>query len=262
MPVIGRRVSLEILDFLELSALFLTRGGWAVANRNCYPNRSAYRNAIARLNKEGLIIKASVRGETPGLFLSDEGRKLIPDYFYPEKMWNRKWNGIWYMLMYDVPEVDRKYRNVLRRFLVQMRMGGLQKSVWVTPHDIRPDFQDLKLAANIDTFAFLFEARTVLGMPQDRVVETAWDFERLRNLQELYCSMADRNLEELQSTDFDEEELSELLRISMEAYHGAFVEDPLLPWSLCPVGYLGKSVYSLHCLLIKEIGLRLKACQK
>ncbi len=215
-------------------------------NRSCYPNQAAYLNATSRLRKKGLIVKRSEGAKPPQLFLSEEGRSELPDYFSPEKLWGRKWNGIWYMMVYDVPEVDRKYRNVLRQFLKRMRMGCLQQSVWVTPLDIRPAFDDLATAANVNAFAYLFEARTVLGLPSCQVVEDAWDFDRLNILQEHYCLVMEKNIASLKNQDCDAEDLVGLMRISMEAYHAAFVEDPLLPMSLLPRNYLGKQVLSLH----------------
>ncbi len=253
LPVVRRRVGIEIMEMLEISALFLSKGGWGILNRPCYPNQAAYMNATSRLRKKGLLVKRSVGGDMPKLLLSEKGRDVLPEYFSPEKMWNRKWNGIWYLMVYDVPEVDRKYRNILRLFLKRMRMGSLQQSVWVTPRDIRPDFDDLATAANVDAFAYLFEARTVLGLPSRKVVEDAWDFERLFSIQNVYCNVMEKNIMRLNEGAFTREELGDLMRIAVEAYHGAFVEDPLLPSSLLPNDYLGKQVFSLHRSLFQNL---------
>ncbi len=257
-PVVRRRAGIEILEMLELGSVFLSRGGWGVLNRSCYPNQAAYMNATSRLRKSGLIVKRSEGGKTPTLWLTDEGRNRLPDYFSPERFWNRKWKGIWYMLVYDVPEVDRIYRDVLRQFLKRMRMGLLQQSVWITPQDIRPDFDDLATAANIDAFAYLFEARTVLGLPAQEIVENAWDFDRLNLLQEYYCTVMSENMACLESGEFSGEELVALLRMAVDAYHGVFVLDPLLPASLHPSNYLGKQVFSLHRSLLNRVGDQLK----
>lgn len=260
MPVIRRQAGIEILELLEMTSLFLTRGGWALVNRHCYPNRSAFRNAASRLKGEGLVIKRKNDGSTPRLFLTNEGKNMLPDYFSPDRFWNRKWNGIWYMLIYDVPEKDRKYRNALRQFLKRKRMGCLQQSVWVTPQDIRPAFDDLSLAANVNAFAYLFEARTVLGLKGKYVADDAWNFDRLRDLQELYCDITRHNIARLAENDFEADELAALMRISLEAYHGAFIEDPLLPWSLCPDRYLGREVYALHKTMMARIAGQIATC--
>lgn len=252
-PVVRRRAGLEIMELLDLAALFFTHGGWGVVNRSCYPNRAAFRNATSRLRRKGLIVSYVEKAKPPRLILSETGRGVLPDYFNPEKMWGRKWNKVWYLLVYDVPEVDRKYRNVLRQFLKRMRLGCLQQSVWVTPNDIRPEFDDLVMAASAGAFAYLFEARTVLGLPNRRVVEDAWNFDRVNELQEYYCSVAEENIARLLEGVHRVEELAELMRISLEGYHGAFVEDPLLPASLLPVDYQGRRALGLHRKLFSEI---------
>lgn len=255
LPVLRRRVGIEILELMEMSALFLTRGGWGLVNQHTYPNRTAFRNASMRLRDKGLVVYRSEGGRSPKLFLADAGRDQVPAYFSPEKYWGRKWNDLWYLLIYDVPEADRKYRNVLREFLKRLRMGGLQQSVWVTPEDIRPHFDDLSQTANIDSFAYLLEARTVLGMSSHQIVASAWDFDRLEMLQEHYCEICEENLSLLERETPTSEELADLIRASLEAYHGAFMVDPLLPSVLLPRGYLGKQAFDLHRRLMSRIDL-------
>jgi phenylacetic acid degradation operon negative regulatory protein len=258
LPVVRRRVGIEILEMLEMTSLFLTRGGWGLMKQSCYPNQAAYQNAASRLRRNGLIVTRSEGGRSPQLFLSDAGKGVLPDYFSPERLWNRRWNDIWYMLIYDVPEVDRKYRDVLRQFLRRLHMGCLQQSVWVTPEDIRPDFNDLEIAVNIDAFAYLFEARTVLGLSAREVVEDAWNFDRILFRQEHYCQVMQRNLARLNDGAFSQDELAALMRVALDAYHGAFDEDPLLPNALLPANYLGKEVLALHRSVFFQIDRQLQ----
>lgn len=252
-PVVRRRAGIELMEMLEMASVFLTRGGWGLLNRSCYPNHAAYLNSTSRLRKNGLIVSRSGNGQTPHLSLTDAGKNDLPAYFSPEKSWNRKWGGIWYLLIYDVPEVDRKYRDVLRSFLKRMRMGCLQQSVWVTPQDIRPEFDDLSTAASLGAFAFLFEAKTVLGLPNNRVVEEAWNLARLCLLQDRYCAVMGENMAQLEQGNCSAEELGMLMRMALNAYHSVFVEDPLLPMSLYPATYRGVEVLSLHRKLFSKI---------
>ncbi|MCK5676383.1 MAG: hypothetical protein KAH99_05160 [Verrucomicrobia bacterium] len=252
-PVVRRRAGLEFMELLDLTALFLCKGGWGVLNRSCYPSNAAYRTASSRLQKQGLVVWRNKGGATPQLRLTETGRELMPAYFHAEKLWNRPWNKLWYLLVYDVPEVDRKYRNVLRQVLKRKRMGCLQQSVWITSEDIRPDFDDLSTVASIGAFAYLFESRTVLGLSNNRVVEDAWNFERLRGIQEHYCSIMEKNIEQLRSRNHSRDEIAELLRMSLDAYHAAMTEDPLLPRELHPKDYLGQQVQILNQTLFSEI---------
>lgn len=253
LPVVRRRMSHELMEMLELVSVFLTEGAMRFVTRSCCPDDKAYRNAVYRLRKQGLVVGRSVRGETPKILLSEKGRSTLPDYFKPNLFWKKKWNGIWYLFVYDVPEVDRKYRDVLRRFLRQLRMGCLQQSVWVTPFDIRPRFDDLTKAAGIDSFAYLFESKTVLRLPNRRIVDEAWNFRRLYDVQTRFCGMVEANLDLLHSSSCDQQALTSLLRISLNAFHAAFADDPLLPRKLWPNDYKGEEAFELYRKLLLAI---------
>jgi len=166
LPVVRRRIGLELVEMLDVLGAVAVHGAWAFLHNRTYPNRKALDQAIGRLSRQGLIVKRQGL-DTPVLELSADA--VVEDYFQPEKWWGRKWNDIWYLLVYDIPETDRSYRNTLRGFLKKHRMGCFQKSVWISPYDIRSQYSDLDEAAALGAFACLFESRTVLGMSSERV---------------------------------------------------------------------------------------------
>ncbi|VGO22150.1 PaaX family transcriptional regulator C-terminal domain-containing protein [Pontiella sulfatireligans] len=258
LPVVKRRIGLELMEMLDLTATFLTQGGWGLLKKSCYPNEKAYWNAVYRLRKSGLAVTGQGGGRIPVLRLTEEGEGVLAAYFRPEKYWNRSWNGIWYLFVYDIPERNRVYRDGLRKYLKRLHMGCLQQSVWISPNDIRPEFDDLAKAAGVDSFAYLFESRTVLGLPNRRVVDDAWNFDRLNEIQQRYCDVFGENLDRLSSGVCDAEALAFLVRDELGAYRSAFVLDPLLPRVLRPSGYMGEKVYSLHNQIMHAVASRLE----
>ena len=253
LPVVRRRIGLELLEMLEVFGDLAVHGAWAFLDNRTYPDRRSYRRAVDRLSSQGLVVHN--RGlDTPTLRISEEGKRGLGDWVRPERWWNRKWDGIWYLLLYDVPEKDRSYRNVLRQFLKTQRMGCFQKSAWITPFDIRPQYADLTEAAALDAFACLFEARTVLGMPNERVVWESWDFDRLYEIQNRFCSVYAENLDRLNSPvvpGFDD--LMRLAAEEIEAYRSAFISDPLLPSPLLPRDYKGQEAFQIHSALVGRL---------
>jgi phenylacetic acid degradation operon negative regulatory protein len=180
----------------------------------------------------------------------------LPDYFRPRRFWQVGWNGVWYLLLYDVPEEKRPYRDTLRRFLRQRRFGCYQKSVWITPTDVRPLFDDLVEGAAVRDYGNLFEARTVLGQPSREIVQQAWDFEGLDRVQRWYCDVYADNLRRLLEGTPSRTVLEHLAREEMNAYAAVMQDDPLLPHALLPTDYMGREVYRLHLDIVKEIGRR------
>ncbi|MCK5844977.1 MAG: hypothetical protein KAG97_09735, partial [Victivallales bacterium] len=125
MPVIHRKVAEEWLDILCGVGEILASRGKSMQWNHSYPNRQAYHNAMTRLRKKGLLVQTNAREMLPRLTLTDHAKQARPDYENPEKFWNSRWNGVWYLLIFDVPETERHYRNTLRKFMKQMRMGCL-----------------------------------------------------------------------------------------------------------------------------------------
>jgi phenylacetic acid degradation operon negative regulatory protein len=256
MPVIRRHLGQELLELMfGLGEVLATRGRSLLLSE-CCPTRTAYHAAVYRLRKAGLIADCDVLGGRRVLELTDDGRSRLPDSCRPNRFWKRKWNRLWYVLVYDVPESERPYRNALREFLRRMRMGCLQRSVWVTPRDIRPEYDDLVHAAGVDAVSYLLESATVLGRNPQDIVCSAWDFERLGEIQSWYCDVYAENLGRLLEGKHAPSVLVTFAREEMSAYLSAMAEDPLLPRELWPDGYRGQEVCTLHRRLVKEIGKR------
>lgn len=246
LPVIRRKAGEELITLLAGTSELLLSRGLSTIYSNCYPSSRAFQASVKRLQKKGLITQSTIRGELPSITLSPCAEANLPPYCNPDKFWHKRWNKWWYLLMFDVPEINRSYRDTLRAFLKKQRLGCLQKSVWVTPQDIRADYDDLNRAASVDSIAFLFEAKTVLGFGNQSVVREAWNFHTINKIQKLYIQIANENIALLNETSQSRIELLELLRMDNLAYAQAMSTDPLLPEELHPSDYSGLRVAEIH----------------
>ncbi len=253
IPVVRRHATEYMLSSLYwLFSASLTRGRstywWFWFN-----NKTSYYNALHRLRKAGLIVTKRISRTKTTIYLTNKSDTQIAPIMKPTSLWNKKWNGTWHVLTYDVPEKERHYRDALRIFLNRMHMGCLQRSVWITPHDIRPEYDDLVKTTDIDQYSFLLRSQTSLGHNDHDIVKAAWNLERLHEIQEWFCNVWEENLAELTSCKPSKKILSQLAREEMSAYISAMTEDPLLPHELWPEKYLGTQVYNLHVDFIKAI---------
>lgn len=258
LPVVRRKAGNELILLLSGATELIASAGRSAIYAGCYPNRRAFHASVERLRQQGLIAVSKNDGSLPELKLTSAAIKGLPPHYTPETFWDRRWNKWWYVLMFDVPEKNRAYRDTLRAFLKKMRCGCLQKSVWVTPTDIRADYDDLNRAASVDSVAFLFESRTVLGFGDQSVVREAWNFDRLNQLHELYIKFAQENLLRLKNGPATDEDILALLRMNHLAYEQAMVADPLLPRILHPEGYQGERVYQMHSTLCRMAAERVR----
>ena len=235
-----------------LGEILLTRGR-SVTWKDSFPNDAAYRNAVYRLRKAGLIASVKKDG-VPFLQITADGRKRIGRGLDPEPSWNQRWTGVWYALLYDVPEKHRGYRESLRSFLKRMRMGQLQRSVWLSPRDIRPEFDDMARAAGLRDYAYLFEFRATLGEPDAVIAARAWDFESLAAGHEWFCRECGEAMKRIARGTHDADELAALAREESEAFVRVMDRDPLLPRALWPDGYKGEDAWRAH----REFHLHIK----
>ncbi len=51
------------------------------------------------------------------------------------KKLNHKWDGRWYLVFFDVPEIQRNKRNQLRKLLKDLGFYKYQESVYILPYD-------------------------------------------------------------------------------------------------------------------------------
>ncbi|MBU4200571.1 MAG: hypothetical protein KKG09_05045 [Verrucomicrobia bacterium] len=241
--ILRRTLSAELIDLLGIFSEFVfTRGKSATWNHS-FPSGTFYRQAIYRLRKNGLIAYRRTHGRPPVLHLTPEGQSRISDIIFPERFWNQRWDGRWYLLMYDIPETQRPYRSALGRFLARQRLGCLQKSVWISARDIRPLFHDLQEAAAIRDYACLFEAQTVLGQQGAEISAQAWDFDRLNVVQTSYLAECDQGTAQAPG-DRGRTTIFAMMHNALAAYVEAMRYDPLLPSALWPPDYCGPKVAS------------------
>ncbi len=256
-PALFRRKSAALL--LDMLAWYgqaaLTRGQSPLWS-SCFPTRNAYRAAVRRLRKAGIIAHRRKTDHQPLLLPAPEGAKRDP-LIDPRRLWNETWNGWWYVLSYDIPETDRKFRDGLRRSLARLGLGQLHKSVWISPRDIRAVYEDLHEAAGIRFVSYLLEARTVLGRRPEDLVREAWDFEAVARRHRWYTNEYRALLDQALSRHPSAETASRLAQEELLAYRAAMEGDPLLPRKLLPTGYEGRDVFELHRRFVNALRHRL-----
>ncbi len=59
--------------------------------------------------------------------------------FKHPKTWDKKWR----VIMFDIPEESRKFRDILRRHLYEMKFYRLQQSVFVSPYPYEKPLMEL-----------------------------------------------------------------------------------------------------------------------
>jgi DNA-binding transcriptional regulator PaaX len=111
-------------------------------------NEVSYENVYRRLKWPGyhqVSVKHMVRKmlaenelvlDKKGLRLGIEGKRVIEGFVPVRKYRQTKWDGLWRVIIYDIPESGKSKRDQLRAMLQKYGYGLWQKSVYLTPHPV------------------------------------------------------------------------------------------------------------------------------
>jgi CRISPR/Cas system-associated endoribonuclease Cas2 len=93
-------------------------------------------SAFAYMRKEGLI-DVEYKSRQMYFSLTDEGKKRAGRYKINDLKIkkDKKWNGRWYVLIFDIEDKQKIKREALRGKIKELGLYQLQKSVWVCPYD-------------------------------------------------------------------------------------------------------------------------------
>ncbi len=181
----------------------------------------------------GLYQLASA-GYRDGWKVTDEGyrrlKELVPKYIEPEE---RRWNGDIYLVMFDIPENLKRSRQKLRNTLTDIDFRMIQESVWMgffDPADLLEE--DLKLW-EIDEFVLVTKATPPLKQAGLKTfVRQAFGLDNLNLRYEAF----------LENVKDGRREPSDLALM----YLSILKQDPKLPKSLLPAGWLGDRAFGVY----------------
>ena len=69
----------------------------------------------------------------------------------------KKWSGNFYIIVFDIPESKRVYRDFFRKLLKQHNFRMLQLSVWMTRYDPRPAITQLLRYLELESYFEIME---------------------------------------------------------------------------------------------------------
>ncbi len=101
-------------------------------------NQQNFNRSISRLTQEKLLEEKRLANGSFKLVLTKEGREQARKLsllgssikFKKSKYWDKKWR----IVIFDIPEKDRGFRDVLRNHLRELDFKKLQHSVFVSPY--------------------------------------------------------------------------------------------------------------------------------
>jgi DNA-binding transcriptional regulator PaaX len=239
------------LEF-EIALGFFFWGLETFSRRDCGLILAGYRDTpggrrldqlLERWRRQQLITRHG-RGKTAEFTITERGRSLVP-VFEPHRAWNKPWDSKWRVFSFDLPADRRKDRTKLWRALHDAKLGCLQHSVWIWPHEVEALLREVIQARGIPECFCGFEASRLFLCDHAEVAATAWDFDEISRRHATYLRHLVANPSALLRAR-DLTELARFARIEHDAYRYAFSRDPLMPRVLWPKSYSGAAVEERH----------------
>jgi len=120
-------------------------------------NRKKFENIIYYLKKNNYIKIENLKGKEAICITKKGLNKIIKARFKVEDIkFNKRKDGKWIMIIFDIPQKHNKARGLLRSILKNLGYKMFQQSVWVTPYDVSEKTEELLQWYSLDKYVRLF----------------------------------------------------------------------------------------------------------
>ena len=115
--------------------------------------KKTFQDNTYRLKKLGLIAKDP---QKKVYYLTDEGKKFTAYIEDRYGVLSRKWDGKVRVVIFDIPEKKRQWREWLRSELLLLQYKILQKSVYIGKTPLPKSFYQEVIGAGLGKYVFIF----------------------------------------------------------------------------------------------------------
>jgi CRISPR-associated endonuclease Cas2 len=119
-----------------LSSALLIKGLMKDYFRDKRFKREVFLQDLKRLQNRELIDYVVLPDGKVKITLTKQGRKKVLAYDLDKiSLKKNSWDGIWRLVIFDIPDDQKKAREALRQKIKEMGFYSLQKSVFITPYE-------------------------------------------------------------------------------------------------------------------------------
>lgn len=120
--------------------------------------------ALRALKRNRLIRVREIRGKTE-IVLSEAGKKRVLAYKLEEMELVRpeKWDGLWRIVVFDIPEYERRGRDALRAKLQELGFYPLQKSCFICPFPCKDEIDFITEVFGVSPYVNLLTVKALEG---------------------------------------------------------------------------------------------------
>ena len=208
--------------------------------------RHNFNHLVWRNLKTGYIEKV-IKDGMPYLRLTSVGKKKVERDFPLLTIQNTKWDRKWRIVIFDIEEVSRPIRERLRYKLREVGFGLLQKSVFISPHDIAKDFTEFIEVLGLSDSVYLLEVSNIVVGNIGSLVNRVWNLEKInkaykriiQKIEDGYLISVDDRQKKLNGRT-DDHKVGDIAGEVWKEYLDVVLKDPFLPRDLLPADWEGE----------------------
>ncbi len=253
------RMILEFLDDLGE----LTDVSARAFIRRLEKSQKATQSALHRLESKGEIERKR-RGDQILFYITQRGKEKINSSGFNLKRKSRNWDGRWYLVSFDIPETQKTSRNLLRKRLLMLGLGKLQRSLWVSPYNYAQEVKKIVNHYHLEKYVEVFRSQLLNPKNPSSFASQIWDLEGL-NRRYIQFIEKYRPLLPKFKEDPNHSEDSELFRLKQamkEELSSILISDPQLPDELLPEDFQGEEAHRLFEECVELLSQRLNQLPK
>jgi len=189
--------------------------------------------ALHRYVKKGYISKIGKKRSISFVFNSANRGKFFGKAVSLKFLkFQKKWDKSWKLVIYDIPERERKERIALKNFLKELGFGMVQQSCWVSPYDFRSQIYDYCLQRKILDYLCIYKGEFFAGKDVERLVKEAWPLESIKQEYKIIKKRLEYLIEDLETKDIPLKQRWENYADIYDSYKNVLRKDPFLPTRL------------------------------
>ncbi|GGE12825.1 phenylacetic acid degradation operon negative regulatory protein PaaX [Marinithermofilum abyssi] len=212
-------------------------------------SEQSVRGATLRMVNQGLLQVRRV-GNRSFYSLTELGKRNIADGV--KRVYtisNHKWDQLWRVLTYSIPEEKRELRNQFRKELTWLGFGLILNSIWVSPNPLEEKVMELIKTYKLEPYVLFFQTNSILTFDNNEIVSRGWDIPEIAKKYDQFIDYYKPEYEKLKEQvwkgTISDRECFKIRTALVHEYRKFLFIDPVLPNDLRPENWSGSHASQL-----------------
>lgn len=215
---------------------------WKKSNFYSLVHSSLETELIEKVEKNGQVFFQITRKG------KDKIKKRFPLIYFQKKRWDKRWR----LVIFDVKEIERHVRDGLRKKLKELGFGMVQRSVWLSPHDLLVDLRQFFEGKRIMKNILLTETKEIGVNDIKEFANKIWKLESInQKYLDIYGDL--KKIEIILDSRTKQKDAFKGFKSLYQSFIELIIHDPFLPEELLPDDWLYLPVLNLIRKIKKKI---------